>query len=131
MTATRVLTHPAPSHAPARPLPRTRPDLRLVPRPEEIRSRRRGRMAAAVVVVLVCAGLFAILGLRVLLIQGQAQVDGLDAKLASERSSGQQLRVHVAELESPERVVRMARERLGMVTPAKVIPLARAVPAAR
>ena len=121
MTAPRFV--PRPERRPEVPLPR-RPELRLVPPPEQLRARRRGRLAAALVVAAVCAGLFAILGLRVLLIQGQADVDRMDARLSTERATSRQLRVKVAQLEAPDRIVAEAKSRLSMVTPAKVTPLA-------
>jgi cell division protein FtsB len=106
--------------APGRP---ARPPLRLVPPPDQAAARRRSRALVAVVGLLVCAGLFAVLALRVMLIQGQARVDELESRAATERSQAQRLAMVVADLEAPDRVTEAARERLGMVVPESVTPL--------
>ena len=96
--------------------------LRLVD-PAEVRRRRVTRLCAAVLVAAVCAGLFSIVVLRVLLAQGQAQVDRLQASVDSETATEQRLGLQVAELESPAQIVAAARARLGMVTPTSVVSL--------
>ena len=75
------------------------------------------------VAVLVCAGLFVVVSLRVMLIQGQARIDELESRAAEERVRSQRLAMLVAEREAPGRVTEAARERLGMVVPATVTPL--------
>ncbi len=74
--------------------------------------------------VLAFAGLFCIVGLRVLLAQGQAPVDALEARMATEQAEFQRLRLELANLEAPSRVVGEAQRRLGMVPPPVVVYLA-------
>jgi cell division protein FtsB len=125
----RVPAAPAPSR---RPSPRTtpqpvrrsaprRPDLRVV-RSDE-RRRRVGPAVGVVLTAVLFAGLFALAGAHTLLVQGQLHLDRLDADLAVERARYQELRLQVAELESPGRVVDVAQERLGMVPPAELVYL--------
>jgi cell division protein FtsL len=94
------------------------PQLWLV-RPET-RSRRVTRLLTGVLVVAVFAGLFAIVAVRVVLAQGQAEIDRLSASIEAKQAVGQDLRMTVAELEAPAQIVAAARQRLGMVTPITV-----------
>jgi cell division protein FtsL len=131
MTATQ--TYPArgnaaPRFAP-RPGPAGRPQhLRLVD-PAEARRRRVTRMLTGMLVAAVCAGLFAIVALRVVLAQGQVQIDRLQASVDAQTATQQQLRLQVAQLEAPAQIVAAARSRLGMVTPPSVTYLNPAPPA--
>jgi len=59
----------------------------------------------------------------VLLAQGQGPVDRLEAQVSAEQAENQRLRLDVATLESPSRIVAEARSRLGMVPPATVVYL--------
>jgi cell division protein FtsL len=77
-------------------------------------------MLTGFLLVAVCAGLFAIVALRVVLAQGQGEIDRLEASVDARTATGQQLRLRVAELEAPAQVVAAARTRLGMVTPGAV-----------
>lgn len=139
MTATRTAPVAGPASAPRfdpRPEPEWAPEraprrvaapvaprhLRLVD-PAEARHRRITRVVTATLVALVCAGLFAIVAMRVALAQGQLQVDRLQASVDAQSATQQQLRLQVAQLEAPAQVVAAARTRLGMVTPATVIYL--------
>ncbi len=98
------------------PVAAPRPDLRLVD-PRDGRDRRRARLITGVLLAAACAGLFAIVALRVLLAQGQVEVDRLEASIEHARAVQQDLRLTVAELEAPAQIVAAARQRLGMVTP--------------
>jgi cell division protein FtsB len=132
----------APSYAPRfrpqpEPAPRRGPvappaHLRLVD-PGEARRRRRARLVTSVLVALTFAGLFAIVTLRVVLAQGQVEVDRLEASVERAQAVQQDLRLAVAELEAPAQIVAAARQRLSMVTPVTVTyltpPPARTVPA--
>ena len=108
-----------------RPEPRRRakpapaPHLRVVGA-EEARGRRLTRLVTGVLVVLVFAGLFAIVAVRVVLAQGQAEIDRLSQSIEAQQAVGQDLRLAVAELEAPAQIVAAARQRLGMVTPVTV-----------
>lgn len=69
------------------------------------------------------AVLVSLLGLvasHVVLTQGQFRLDVLRTRTASEQERYERLRLKVAELESPSRIVAAAQERLGMVPPPSV-----------
>lgn len=113
-----------------RPAPReeriTRPRLRVLKSIELTPKgrRRRARLMATGVVATVVVGLFGIAVFNVLLTQGQARLNAIDERAASQQDRYERLRLEVAQLESPERVVAAAQERLGMVPPASVTYLA-------
>jgi len=54
---------------------------------------------------------------HVALAQGQFELERLQQKAAEEQAQYERLRLQVAQLESPSRVVAAAQERLGMVPP--------------
>jgi cell division protein FtsL len=131
MTSVRVHTRAAPRRDPA-PAPRVRPPLRVVTPdyvPPRVRRRRAGLFAAAVS-SLVVLGLLGIASLHVVLTQGQFRLDRLQQQADQQQARYEQLRLQVAELESPDRIVAVAQERLGMVPPAAVTYLAPTQPAA-
>lgn len=82
--------------------------------------RRRNRLVAFGVSVLVCAGLFGVVAFHVVLTQGQLQLDQLRDTADAQQALYDRNRLLVAELESPERIVKVAQERLGMVPPPDV-----------
>ena len=125
MTAMRT----APRRAPAsRPDRAPRPDLRVVDAAARPANRALVRVATVLAGLLATAGLFLVVCLHVLLTQGQADLDSLRARADAESARNRRLRVQVAELESPSRIVSAARERLGMVPPATVVYLPAADP---
>jgi cell division protein FtsL len=77
--------------------------------------RRRARVLLIGCAALVGLGLLAIASLHVVLTQGQFQLEKLEEKAAAEQARYEQLRLEVAQLESPERVVAAAQQRLGMI----------------
>jgi cell division protein FtsL len=117
--------------APARPARALRPDaapapgdrrhLRVVP--PGYRSARTRRKRARLLVVLtgaaIAAALFGVVAFHVVLTQNQLDIQHLRAGVDAASVKQQQLRLQVAELESPERVVDAA-QKLGMVPPATV-----------
>jgi cell division protein FtsL len=119
MTSVRVHTRTKVAPAPRpRPAPK-RPPLRVVPPdyvPPRVR-RRRARLFVAAVATLVALGLFGIVSLHVALTQGQFRLERLEAQADAQQTRYEQLRLQVAELESPDRIVAVAQERLGMVSP--------------
>ena len=125
MTAMRT----APRRAPAvRPERAPRPDLHVVDRAARAPSRALMRVVTVLAGLLATAGLFLVVCLHVLLTQGQADLDSLRARAEAESARNRRLRVQVAELESPSRIVSAARERLGMVPPVTVVYLPAADP---
>jgi cell division protein FtsL len=105
-----------------RPAPAPRPALRLVTA-DESRRRAATRLWTALATVSACAAVFAVVALHVLLSQGQMDLDRLHDRADREAAVNRTLRVQVAELESPNRVVAAARQRLGMVPPASIVYL--------
>ena len=117
--------------APARPARGPRPDaapapaerrhLRVVP--EGYVSARTRRKRARLLVVLtgmaITAALFGVVAFHVVLTQNQLDIQHLRAEADAGSVKQQQLRLQVAQLESPERVVDAA-QKLGMVPPATV-----------
>jgi hypothetical protein len=112
-----------PDLAPApRPRPAERPNHLRVVAPSE-RVRRRVTPAVGVL----CTGalfatLLAVAVAHTVLVEGQVRLDQLDEQLATEQARYQELRKDVAEMESPDRIVREAHEQ-GMVTPNDLIYL--------
>jgi cell division protein FtsL len=66
---------------------------------------------------IVVAGLFALVAFHVVVTQAQFRLDKMDARAARQEARYQRLRLQVAQLESPDRIVATAQERLGMVPP--------------
>lgn len=122
---TRADTQIRPRRQPERRVrpPQAPPTLRLVD-PAAERQRRRAAMLTGALVMAICAGLFSIVGLRVMLAQGQVEIDRLETTVDSQRATQQRLRLTVAELEAPARIVKDARSRLGMINPGVVTSLA-------
>lgn len=105
------------------------------PAPSE-RSRRRGgrhlkavspqrRRRSTAIPVLVGAavvflGMFAVAGMHAFLIDGQIELDALQREVASESEAVERLRLAVAELEAPDRILSVAQERLGMQEPGEI-----------
>ena len=116
-TSTR---HAAPAHYPGpvrRPARRPGRHLRPVERP---RPKRSPAVPALVGVGMVIAALLALAVMHALLIGGQVRLDAMRRDVAAESEAIRRLELRVAELESPDRVLDVARDRLGMVQPAEV-----------
>ena len=114
---------PAPSHLEAGPAPARRPEhrrsqhLRPVERP---RPKRSPLVPALVGVGIVVTALLGLAVMHALLIGGQVRLDAMRSDVASETEAIRRLELRVAELESPDRVLDAARDRLGMVQPTEV-----------
>jgi cell division protein FtsL len=78
------------------------------------------RAGLVVLGVFLMGSLFALAAFHAMLASGQAQLDGIERDVSDAQARYEQLRVEVAELESPSRIVREAQERLGMVPPPDV-----------
>jgi cell division protein FtsL len=89
------------------------------------------RAPFALFVSVVAIGLFVIVGSYAYLAQQQFTVDRLQRQRTVEQKRYEQLRLEVAELSAPERIVRSAQQ-LGMVTPQQVtyIQVTASLPAA-
>lgn len=109
--------------------------LRVVkPQAQARRSARQGRRLLITVCSILTVGLaFGVAISQVLVAQNQDRLDKLNTELRTEQERYDKLRFEVAELESPERVVAVAQERLGMIEPPQVnyvAPVASNAPAA-
>ena len=80
------------------------------------RARRR-RLVAASLALVVAASLLALVASHAALAQGQFRLEKLQRQAAEEQAHYERLRLQVAQLEAPSRVVAAAQQRLGMVPP--------------
>lgn len=120
-TRAAALRSPAPRRGDETAAP-TRPPLRVV-RTAELTARGRRRRARLLLICglsIVSALLLGMVAFQVVLTQDQTRLDELEKQAAVEQDRYERLRLEVAQLESPERVVAAAQERLGMVPPATV-----------
>lgn len=97
--------------------PKRQRDLRRSKKRSEKRSPAVPIIVGAGIVI---AGLFALAAMHALLIGGQLHLDDLRREQASSSEELRRLRLEVAELEAPDRVLEVARDRLGMVDPGEV-----------
>ena len=103
---------------------RERPDLRVVE--AEPRRLPRWKIGGVAGLILFLA-LFAVAGAQTFIIQGQRHLDEVNARIATQQSDAEALRMQLAELQSPERITAVAAERLGMIpapTPVYIVPRA-------
>lgn len=103
-----------------------RPTLRLVDdRRLHVTSRRhRARLLLVLTGILVIGSLFAVVICHAMLVTGQGRLDRLEQQVTEEQTRYQALRLEVAELEAPGRIVAEAQGRLGMVSPEHITYLA-------
>lgn len=106
------------------PRPSRDAQLRVVPKNgQQARSRARSRGRRRLVTIctaLTIALAFGVAVSHVIVAQNQNRLDSLNRRLDEAQERYEQLRFQVAELESPERVVAAAQDRLGMTEPAEV-----------
>jgi cell division protein FtsL len=99
-----------------------RPRLRLVD-DRRIRladRRQRTRLAFVATGLLLVASLFGVVICHAMLVTGQGRLDALEREVVEEQTRYQALRLEVAELEAPGRIVAEAQGRLGMVDPPEI-----------
>lgn len=102
--------------APRRPDPPARPRLQLVDGRAHLRRRRFRRLVW--LAALVSAGsLFLMVAFHVELAETQVELERVQEATTLEQRRYERLRLEVAEAAAPERIVSVARERLGMVQP--------------
>lgn len=104
-----------------RRLPEQEPErhLSLVRRASGRRFRLTPKTGVSLTILLFTA-LFGVAVSHALLIEGQLRLDRLDQQVAEEQSRYERLRLDVAELESPERILADAQQ-MGMVPPDQVV----------
>jgi cell division protein FtsL len=103
-----------------------RPNLRVLRDGEGATEAERARLVRVAVVLATAVGalcLFGVVVFHVLLTQNQFRLDKLQEESIERQAEYDRLRLQVAELESPDRIV-AAAQNLGMVTPPKVTYLA-------
>ncbi|HVF32172.1 MAG TPA: cell division protein FtsL [Acidimicrobiales bacterium] len=115
---------PSPSSAPSRPAP-VRPPLRVVApeapeRDREAERRRLVRLLVLVGAVGLALCIFGIVVSHVVLTQNQFRLDALQDQALERQAEYDRLRLEVAQLESPDRIVADAQQRLGMVAAPKI-----------
>jgi len=115
-----------------RATPPTGPGLRQLHQRRLERSRVRGgrrqgpapdrplRLALVATAVLTVVTIFGAAIFHVLLIQSEFRLDRLHQEAAKEQARYEKLRLDVAQLSAPERIVATAQQRLGMVVPPQV-----------
>lgn len=99
------------------------PPLQVVEPPTPAERRRRTTRIAALAITSVFAALFGLAAFHTVLIDRQFTLDDINEQVQVETERHQQLRLAVAEMEAPERIVDEARNRLGMVEPPTVVYL--------
>ena len=78
-----------------------------------------GRVGTLAAVALF-ACVFGVIVFQTLLVQGQARLDALDKRAATEDLRSRELHRQLADLNAPGRIVGVARDKLGMVAPTNV-----------
>jgi cell division protein FtsL len=67
--------------------------------------------------ILLFVALFALAAFQTVLIRAQDQLDQLNEDVATQEQRQRDLSLEVADLQSPERIAQVARERMGMIAP--------------
>jgi cell division protein FtsL len=89
-----------------------RPDLRVV---EPAARRRRTWQVGTVAGGLLFLAMFAIVGAQTLIVQQQQHIDSVNDRISAAEEEAERLDIDLAELQSPERIVSVATEGLGMI----------------
>jgi cell division protein FtsL len=112
-----------PFHSPSEAQPAApqegRHHLRLIEQ-RAARQANRRRLVFSLGIAGAAAVCLALVALHVLIAENQFRLDNLQQQAAAEQASYEKLRLQVAELEAPARIVSQAEGRLGMVQPASV-----------
>ncbi|MBW3613930.1 MAG: hypothetical protein KY439_01290 [Actinobacteria bacterium] len=113
----------APRQPTARPVAKAQLEVVRAERLADAARRRRVRRLAMAATVAGALCLFGVVVAHVVLTQNQFRLDQLRGRSVSQQAEYDRLRLQVAELESPRRIVADAQQRLGMITPPKVVYL--------
>jgi hypothetical protein len=89
-----------------------RPELRVV---APATRRRRTWQVGTVAGGLLFFAMFLIVGAQALIVQQQSHIDDVNGRIAAAEKDAETLKIDLAELQSPERIVGEAKDRLGMV----------------
>lgn len=124
MTAVRSSTRTSASRRPAPPVAlRREPARRPVSVAPTLLATRRLRALWIAGVTTVLIAVLTVTASQAFVVQGQDRLDDLQRSLSEQRQVAERQQLQLAELQSPERVVAAATERLGMVAPADVVHL--------
>lgn len=121
-----ALRQPASTHGPQEPVrwgdlvKQSQPDLRLVERPARRRKTRPRHRLVPGVIALASAVSLGLVALHVLIAENQFTLDNLQQEASAQQQDYEHLRLDIAQLESPARVVSVAEDQLGMQQPASV-----------
>lgn len=121
----------APQRSP-RPTAVPQADLRVVARRRARSARQRRRLLVSVCTFITVVLAFGVVAAQVFVAQNQNRLDNVNQQFRAEQARYDNLRYQVAQLESPERIVAAAHDRLGMVEPGHVTyvaPVASSAPA--
>ncbi|HVV36831.1 MAG TPA: septum formation initiator family protein [Acidimicrobiales bacterium] len=97
--------------------------MRVLPKQARARrtsARQRRRLLVTMCTTITIALAFGVAISQVIVAQNQDRLDKLNRRVDAAQQRYEKLRYQVAELESPERIVAAAHNRLGMIEPAKV-----------
>ncbi len=117
--ATSTLVPPGPAAPSRQDREEQQRHLRLVQNQARRRAGRRRLLVVLGIATVAVVGL-ALVALHVLIAENQFRLDVLQQKASTEQASYEKLRLQVAQLEAPARIVSQAEGRLGMVQPATV-----------
>jgi cell division protein FtsL len=67
--------------------------------------------------ILLFVALFALAAFQTVLIRAQDQLDQLNEDVTAQEQRQRELALEVADLQSPERIAQVARDRMGMIAP--------------
>ncbi len=110
----------APLRRPAAPSSRSPDHLRVVAPRHRTPADQPRRLLLATGVIVISAVAFGLVYLHVVLAQRQFALDDLTTRVTHQQEQYQQLRLQVAQLESPTRIIAVAEGRLGMREPSSV-----------
>jgi cell division protein FtsL len=88
------------------------PELRVV---GPAARRRRSWQVGSVAGGLLFLAMFVIVGAQTLIVQQQRHIDDVNSRVTTAENQAEQLKIDLAELQSPERIMHEAKDRLGMV----------------
>lgn len=81
------------------------------------------RMLGTIGLISIVLALFGLAAINALMVENQTKIDALGSDVVAAQLENERLRVQLAELEAPQRIVAEAEGRLGMVVPAEVVYL--------
>lgn len=129
-----MITLRAPQRSEPKHRPPARPDLRVIEKPDKVgpgrdgsadlgadeEPRSHGGLVGTLFVVLLFVCIFGLVVFQVFLVQTQSHLDDLGTRISHEENRTKALRLDTTDLESPDRIVADAKDRLGMIPPPEI-----------